>query len=82
MDHFPGGTVVKNPPTMQGTKETRFDLWIRKIPWRRNGNPLQYSSLENPKDRGAWQATVDVSESDMKENFGTGELFVFFSLLG
>ena len=23
-----------------------------------NGNPLQYSCLENPKDRGAWQATV------------------------
>ena len=23
-----------------------------------NGNPLQYSYLENPRDRGAWQATV------------------------
>ena len=23
-----------------------------------NGNPLQYSCLENPKDRGAWRATV------------------------
>ena len=23
-----------------------------------NGNPLQYSCLENPVDRGAWQATV------------------------
>ena len=23
-----------------------------------NGNPLQYSCLENPRDRGAWQATV------------------------
>ena len=23
-----------------------------------NGNPLQYSSLENPMDRGAWRATV------------------------
>ena len=29
-----------------------------KILWRRNGNPLQYSRLENPIDRGAWQATV------------------------
>ena len=26
--------------------------------WSRNGNPLQYSCLENPMDRGAWQATV------------------------
>ena len=29
-----------------------------KIPEEGNGNPLQYSCLENPMDRGAWQATV------------------------
>ena len=30
-----------------------FDRWVRKIPWRREwGNPLQYSCLENPMDRG------------------------------
>ena len=34
-----------------------------------NGNPLQYSSLGNPMDRGAWQVTVhEVSESDMTEH--------------
>ena len=27
-------------------------------PGEGNGNPLQYSCLENPMDRGAWQATV------------------------
>ena len=33
-----------------------------------NGNPLQYSCLENTKDRGAWQAIVHgVTESDMTE---------------
>ena len=33
-----------------------------------NGNPLQYSCLENPMDRRAWQATVHgVTESDMTE---------------
>ena len=34
-----------------------------------HGNPLQYSCLENPMDRGAWQATVHVvtKESDMTE---------------
>ena len=33
-----------------------------------NGNPRQYSCLENTKDRGAWQATVHrVAESDMTE---------------
>ena len=33
-----------------------------------NGNPLQYSCLENSMDRGAWQATVHkITESDMTE---------------
>ena len=29
----------------------------------RHGNPLQYSCLENPTDRGVWQATVQRSQS-------------------
>ena len=43
-------------------RRCRFDPWIGKIldTWIHggHGNPLQYSCLENPKDRGAWQATV------------------------
>ena len=35
-----------------------FDPWIRKIPWRRKWQPIQYFCLENPMDRGAWQASV------------------------
>ena len=35
-----------------------FNPWVGKIPWRKECNPLQYSYLENPMDRGAWQATV------------------------
>ena len=35
-----------------------FDPRLGKIPWRRNGNPLQYSCLGNPMDRGAGGATV------------------------
>ena len=35
-----------------------FNPWVGKIPWRRDGNPLQYSCLENPMDRGAWRAMV------------------------
>ena len=54
---FQGGSVVKNL-SMQETLETqrvRFDLWVRKIPWKRNGNPLRYSSLGNPMSRGVWR---------------------------
>ena len=35
-----------------------FDPWIRKIPGEGNSNPPQYSCLENPIDREAWQAIV------------------------
>ena len=31
---------------------------LERSPGEGNGNPLQYSCLENPKDGGAWQATV------------------------
>jgi len=35
-----------------------FDPWVGGSPGEENGNPLQYSCLENSMDRGAWQATV------------------------
>ena len=38
-------------------------LVIISYPWEGNGNPLQYSCLENPMDRGAWWATVHGSQS-------------------
>ena len=31
---------------------------FRRSPGEGNGNPLQYSCLKNPMDRGTWQATV------------------------
>ena len=41
---------------------------LGKSPGKGNGNPLQYSCLENPKDGGAWWATVRrVTESDTTE---------------
>ena len=47
---------VKNLPAML---ETRVQsLSGKKSPGKGNGNPLQYPCLENPMDRGAWQATV------------------------
>ena len=53
---FPGGSVVKNLPAKAGV----LDLipGSGRPPGVEQGNPLQYSYLENPKDRGAWWATV------------------------
>ena len=59
VDCCPGGTSSKELACQcRRHKKCRFDPWVGKIPWRRNGNPFQYSCLENPMDRGAWRATV------------------------
>ena len=48
--------MVKNLPAIQETQVQ--SLKLERSPGEGNGNPLQYSCLENPKDRGAWQAMV------------------------
>ena len=53
---FPGGSVVKNSPANAGDASSIPRLG--RSPGERNGNPLQYSCLENPMDRGAWLATI------------------------
>ena len=53
--------VEKNPSANAGDiRDCRFDPWVRTIPRKRawHGNPLQYSCLENPMDRGACRAPV------------------------
>ena len=57
---FPGGSIwKKNLPANAGNSGDAGSIpgWGRS-PGEGNGNPLQYSCLENPKDRGAWQTTV------------------------
>ena len=47
----------------------RFDAWMGEPPGGGSGNLIQYSCLENSKDRGAWQATVHgVAELDTTEH--------------
>ena len=53
---FPGGSVVKNPPVNAGDSSSISGS--RRSPGERNGNPLPYSWLGNPKDREAWQVIV------------------------
>ena len=52
---FPGGSVVSNLPASAGDAGSISGLG--RCPGEGNGNPLQYSYLENPMDRGAWWAT-------------------------
>ena len=51
--------VVKNPPANAGdARDAGLIPGLGRSPEGGNGNPLLYSCLENPMDRGAWQATV------------------------
>ena len=56
-----------------------FHPWVGKISGEGNGTPLQFSSLENPMDGGAWWATVHgVAKSRTRlSNFTFTFKFVF-----
>ena len=51
--------VVKSPPTKaRHMKDAGLTPGLGRLPGGGNGNPLQYSCLRNPMDRGPWWATV------------------------
>ena len=66
---FPGGSVGKESACNVGdTGDVGSVLGLGRSPRGGHGNPLQYSCLENPMDRGTWWATVrGRKELDMTE---------------
>ena len=73
--------MVKNPPAMQ-------EMQVRSLggeePLKKgNGNPLQYSCLGDPMDRGAWWTTVHgvAEESDMTERLNSNDHLLDFGYL-
>ena len=56
---FSGSSVVRNPPANAGDiRDVGSIPGSGRSPGEGNGNPLQYSCLENPMDRGTWWFTV------------------------
>ena len=60
--------MIKNLPANAGDiRDVNLITGLRRSPGGGHGNPLQYSCLENPLDRGTWQATVhSVTKSQMQ----------------
>ena len=61
--------VVKNPPANAGNMRDLGSIpGLGRSPGGGHDNPLHYSCLENPMDRGAWRGTAHwAAESDMTE---------------
>ena len=61
--------MVKNPPAnARDIRDAGSIPGLGRSPGQGHDNPLQYSCLENPMDRGTWWAAVHrVAESDMTE---------------
>ena len=73
---FPGGSEDKASTCNAGDPSSIPGL--QRSPGEGNGNPLQYSYLKNPMDRGPWQATVHgVTKSRTQLNDFTFFLSIF-----
>ena len=65
MAGFPGGTSGKECTCQSRRQKRGFDPWVRKIPWKRAWQPLQYPCLGNPMDRETVHRIVH-SRTDLK----------------
>ena len=64
--------VVKNPPANAGdARDMGLIPGLRRSPGVGNGNPLQYSCLENPMDREAWWATQSMGSQKVGCDWAT-----------
>ena len=71
----PGSSVVKN--ALANTGDVGSIPGSGRFTEGGNGNPLQYSCLGNPRDRGAWQATVHgVGKSQIQLSNGTATITI------
>ena len=68
---FPGGNgnvVMSLPAYAEDLRDAGSTPGLRRSPGKGHSNPLQYSCLENPLDRGAWQASPQgLKELNMTE---------------
>ena len=76
-----GGSVVKNPPTNAGYASSIPEMG--RFPGEGNVNPLKYSCLRKPMDRGAWQAIVHgvVKESDTTKWLNKSEQHIYIIII-
>ena len=71
---FPGGSEVKVSACNAGDLGSIPGLG--RSPGEGNGNPLQYSCLENPMDRGAWGATQSTRSQRVGHDWATSLSFI------
>ena len=79
MGEVPGGSVVKKLPANAG--DLGSIPGSERSPGGGHANPLQYSCLENPMDRGAWEATVygvTKSRTQLSDRTTKGKIYDVF----
>ena len=80
---FLGGSVVKNlPASAENTRDVHSIPGSGMSPGGGNGNPLQYSCLENPMDRGAWLSAVQGGHKRVRHDLAIEHACTWMDLEG